>query len=254
MIEIAKYDFPQEAPPHPFKTVKLSELKRALLAKRLHGKIPNTPPRKKIRAPFSNRIVWTRPAQHPMVRRTDQWCSAQILSDLRAGKLVAYVTADPGGVFYRIEGQFWQDEIAGLSAGGHLLHLNESKSVPGELLGRTVYVFEECAREWLARRQIGESNPAFPAVLRRAALPPQASKVSGRPPSRIEEWCVDAGLEILAERGGISPNFRQTHLIRQIYDRRPEHWADEEPSDSSMKRYARKAIGLFAGRAERNGS
>ncbi|WP_157081054.1 hypothetical protein [Novosphingobium naphthalenivorans] len=248
MIDIAKYDFPQEAPAHPFKTVKLSELKRALLAKHLHGKIPNILPRKKIRDPFSGRFVWARRAQHPMLRRAEQWCSAQILSDLRAGKLTAFVPANSNGVYCRIEPPFWQDQFAGLSVGRSLLHFDDGKSVPGELLGKTVYVFEECALEWLAERQIGENNPAFPAVLRGTAMPQKVPKALGRPPSRIEKWCVDTGLEILAERGGISPNFKQTHLIQQIYARRPENWSDEEPSDSSMKRYARKAIKLFDGK------
>lgn len=245
MIGRSRHEFPQEAFAVPFKTVLLPELQRALVAKRLYNRIPREPVRKKVRPPWgSDRFVWARRQRHPLVRKAISWAAAEIRSDLQTGLLTAYMPTETAGIFHKIHPQFWY-EIRGIRIDGMLFDVAKNTLVPDDINEDTLCVFEECAWEWLTKRQIGESNPAFPATLRKSASPDE-SKVSRKRPSRIKKWCVSAGIEILTERGGLSPNFRQTHLIQQIYKCRPKHWADEEPSEASMKRYAREAIKQFA--------
>ena len=166
MIHIAKYDFPQETPPHPFKTIKLAELSNALFVKRLHGRGSKTPSPRKVREFISGRFVWARPVSHRIIRTAKQWSETQILIDLRAEALTAYVPAVTGGVFYKIEREFWDYKFAGLSVAGRLFHLDADRAVPHELLGKTIYVLERSARAWLADREIDGDNPAFPKALR----------------------------------------------------------------------------------------
>lgn len=245
MINLSKYDFPQETPSHPFKTIKLSGLSHALFFHRLNGSIPKIPERRRLRDPLSGRFAWARRAQHPTIRRAKQWSEAQILSDLRDDTITAYLPADVGGIFYRIESEFWHDKMAGLSVGGKLLYFEDSNAVPYELLGRTIYVFAQCAFACLAKHEIGSRHPAYPASLHGIKPPTEHRKQPQWRPSRIGKWCVETGVQILVERRGLSPKFKQAHLIQEIYRRRPNHWGDEEPSDASMKRYAARAITQF---------
>jgi len=166
-----------------------------------------------------------------------------------AGDLVAHMPSEVAGIFLRIDQGFWSVARSGLRVDGMLFDVQAGCLIPDEIDEDRFCVFEECARSWLALKDIGEDNLAFPTSLLSVARGTQ--RQYGKRPSRIEQWCVDTGLAILTERGGLSPNFKQTHLIREIYSQRPAHWGDEEPSEASMKRYARKAIQQFTDQIRR---
>ncbi len=247
MIGRKKHDFPQEAFSAPFTTVLLSDLERALFANKLHNRIPRDPRPTKARSGFlgDGPYRWVRRMTHPLVREAKNYAAKQMLSYLRDGHLIAHMPTEAAGIFLRIPPQFWHERRSGLRIDGKLLDADKNILVPDEIDEETFCVLEESARFWLAERKINEENPAFPEALRTPKTIIGSRKKSGKPPSEIKKWCVKTGLAILSERGGISPNFRQVHLIDEIYKRRPKHWVDEEPSDASMKRYARQAIEQF---------
>jgi hypothetical protein len=182
MIGRAKHEFPQEAPAAPFKTVLLSELERALFAKRLHNRIIRDPPQVKVRPDWgSDRYVWARRRHHPLIQSAKRRAALEIRSDLETGLLIGYLPTETAGVFQRLPPQFWREPTSGIRVDGMLFDVAKGKPVPDQIDENTFCVFEECARAWLKQREIEEDNPAFPNSLRRGQ-----PIVSSPPPSGQE--------------------------------------------------------------------
>lgn len=188
---MAEHNFAPEAPPANYKTVELAELERALLAKRLRRTWPE-PKRIKVKLPWGpSRYVWARKQKHPTIRRAEQRCSAQVLTDLRNSILIAYAYQSSTGIFHRIPPSFWLEKV---------------REWPIAFEECPTFVFDRCAHSWLIRHEISETNPAFPAVLRSRPIVQPA-----RPPS---DDMILSELTKLRESG--MPRDQCVKHIRQI--------------------------------------
>ncbi|MFN4357013.1 hypothetical protein [Sphingopyxis alaskensis] len=168
MVGSVRHDFPQEAPPTPFKTVLLSDLELALVAKRLHNHLAPEPRRKKVRGDWhgDGPFVWARRPRHPLIKQAEQWAALQIRGDLQAGLLTAYMPTDTAGIFLRIKPKFWDERRSDIRVDGMLFDLDQGALLPDEIDEQSFCVFEQCAQSWLTHRRISDDNPAFPAALR----------------------------------------------------------------------------------------
>lgn len=166
MIEIAKYDFPPDAPESSSEPVRLLDLINSLIAQRLRRRNWPKVARYKIKEPWGKRFVWAQKRTHPIITRATQWSESEILADLRSGRLVAHAFTEAPTLFRKIPSDFWAEKYASLSIGRVLQELVEGRTLPKGLEGSTIYIFREHARLWLIQRQMDESSPYFPDGLR----------------------------------------------------------------------------------------
>jgi hypothetical protein len=111
--------------------------------------------------------VSVRRPRHPIIRNAQNWGEAEILKDLQAGVLLAHVPAEERGTFRMIPSDFWRDRYAGVCAGGTLYAVPNGARVPEELVGSTIFIFEDKAYDWLLKRKINEENPDYPRNVRK---------------------------------------------------------------------------------------
>lgn len=232
---MVQYDFPQLTPSEPVKLVRLSDLNRVLTTERLHGRIWPVPPSRRARISSSLRFVSMRRPHHPIVRRARMWAGTQILNDLQNGILVACVRSEDGAGVRMIPSDFWRDACSGLSTGGTLLDLSHWGAVPEEIVGSTIFVFDEVAFKWMITRKINEDNPDYPRDLRKPRLLRNASIPSDSEIRAKIRSLMDRGytLHVAAKRIGLLPGFR---YVQNAHVRRIMKDCDLKPGRRPKKR------------------
>lgn len=169
-----------------------------------------------------------------------------MIKSLSSSSLIAHSYNENDLNLYKIPQSYWTEEFATNSLHGHLFDTSPGHTYPTALDGCAVVIVSANAVSWLTELNIAADSSYFPATLgNNGNRQFYNGERKGRPMGYAGQWCLAIAKQILTERGGISPEFKQIHLIKEIYERRPKNWHDSEPSEASMKRYAREAISQF---------
>lgn len=234
MGDVGKYNFPSLIPTVPLTLVHLTDLTRALTTQRLQGRICSEAPSRMARIASPLRFVSVRRPQHPIIRRAKMWAENQILDDLQKGTLVAYVPSGESAGFRAIPSDFWRDAYSGLSIGGKLLDFPHRAAVPEEIIGSTIFVFDELAFRWLMKRKINEDNPDYPRSLRKPRrLPgtkiPSDMEIRAKMLSLMSDGYT---MHEAAKRIGLLPGFRG---VENAHARRAMEGLDFKPGRRPKK-------------------
>lgn len=210
MINNAKYDFPKVHFSELVRHVRLSDLNRALVFERLHGRPLVETPSRRVRNPWANGFVSVRPPRDPIIQKANKLAETEILADLQDGSLPTYVSSEEKGAYYAIKANFWQSPYCGLSVGGTLLEFTSHGIIPEAMAGNTIYVSEESAFRWLLKRKINDDNPDYPRSLRKgrslnkAKVPPD-SEIRAKMKELMAQGYTKNDA---AKRIGLLPGFR----------------------------------------------
>lgn len=163
-----------------------------------------------------------------------------MLSDLQSGTLIAHAHSELTGQFRLVPALFWDEEFAGLAICGKLLEFKEGQNLPKEIAGTTIYVRDDHAKAWLNQHGITEIDDFFPDQLRtqkRVEHPFRRSRYDWPP---FENQAV----ERLLDEGGISSNWVQADLEREMLEWSAAKWG-REPSLRMVRDHVKAAITRF---------
>lgn len=170
-----------------------------------------------------------------------------VLDDLKAGTLTAYARNVENDELDEIEASYWDDGGNALTQRG-LAWFLESDEAGTTGSKQRVVLKREDAIAWLQRR-------AAPTVLVIDMAKPDSNAKPRTKPNTLQarydrlprkgKQCVDWALELLNERGGLTPANPQSAYEREVEARAEFDCKGDAPSESSIRRYVKLAIAFY---------
>lgn len=168
----------------------------------------------------------------------------RLVSDLQAGTLVAYVHHPDTDDLLAVDVSYWRAKANALTDRKFGLFLGHDSS-EDLLNGRELVLKRTDAINWL------RAKPGQTVIIVEQSSPaekPKRLKKKMDPKSRYDrlskkgKQCVDWAIELLRQRGGITPGNRLKDYKEAVEALAISEWEDDHPGETSIKRHVRHAL------------
>lgn len=175
-----------------------------------------------------------------MVLGAEAWCNDQMLTDLKAGALVAYAQNEQTENFFRIPISYWGEDFAAEALHGLLKDKQLSSAIPTSIRDAPVCVLNTDAVAWLKNHAVTELDINFPSELRN-----QFSHKNATRRTRYEWNSFDTeAIKRLMYIGGFDAEWIQADLEREMLAWCGSNWG-KEPSLRMVRERVKLAANRF---------